>query len=341
MSAGSSSSVNGAEALNQQAADWLVRQNEGFSRTEKLDFEAWISADPAHERAFMQLEATWVALNEPRETGHAAVLERELAIRRETRARRHCAYAFAAVGVAAAAICMGMFFPRTPVAAPASSTVVVRSDRQILPDGSVVELKSDAEISISFSADARRVRLLQGEALFTVAKDVSRPFVVIAGAVEVRAVGTAFAVRHHTREVAVLVTKGRVAVERVDTGTAAASAAEVEPTYMGPGDRLVVPTDLPPSTRLTVSAMTPQQVAANLAWRGKRVEFTGTTVAEAVRLFNNQNAVQLSIADATIAQMQITGIFWVDDPEGFARLLEAGMNVRVERTARGITLRSL
>ena len=56
------------------------------------------------------------------------------------------------------------------------------------------------------------MQLVRGEAHFVVAADASRPFVVSAGAVSVRAVGTEFVVRYSAREIGVLVTEGRVAV---------------------------------------------------------------------------------------------------------------------------------
>ena len=71
--------------------------------------------------------------------------------------------------------------------------VVKQPARHNLPDGTVVELMEGAEFAAEFSAAARRVVLRHGGAYFQVAKD-AKPFVVVAGDVEVRAVGTAFSV---------------------------------------------------------------------------------------------------------------------------------------------------
>jgi len=70
------------------------------------------------------------------------------------------------------------------------------------------------------------------------------------------------------------------------------------------------------------------------------MEFTATPVAEAVELFNRQNRVQLAISDRAVANLQLSGIFWADDPEGFVRLLESGMSVRAEHVGDTIVLRS-
>lgn len=97
--------------------------------------------------------------------------------------------------------------------------------RRVLEDGSVVELKDDAELALAFTDGVRRVILRRGEAHFAVAKNPNRPFVVEAGGIEVRAVGTAFAVRHRARAIEVVVTEGRVAVEESGVG----SLGAVEP----------------------------------------------------------------------------------------------------------------
>jgi transmembrane sensor len=101
---------------------------------------------------------------------------------------------------------------RLGAAPPARSSIVVAPRTESLPDGSVVELKPGARFRVEFAPAMRRVVLEAGEAHFAVRKETARPFVVAAGAVEVRAVGTAFAVDYARRSVAVLVTEGRVAV---------------------------------------------------------------------------------------------------------------------------------
>src|SRR5205085_1407201 len=56
-------------------------------------------------------------------------------------------------------------------AAVAQSLRVVRPERQMLADGSVVELKEGAQLSVEFEPALRRVVLRRGEAHFQVAKD--------------------------------------------------------------------------------------------------------------------------------------------------------------------------
>jgi transmembrane sensor len=204
-------------------------------------------------------------------------------------------------------------------------------------------LNAGARYEVKFTEHERGVRLMRGEALFTVTKDASRPFVVTAGAVTVRAVGTAFSVRHAPASVDVLVTEGRVAVERISAARPASreERATVPPALVDAGGFLSVPVapSTPPSVARPAVHVSPAQIAQSLAWRQKRIEFTETPLGEVLRLFNQQNTLQLQVADAATGQLEVSGVFWSDDAETFVRLTETALNLHSERTRDRITLR--
>ena len=97
----------------------------------------------------------------------------------------------------------------------------------MLDDGSVAELNRGAEIEVNYTVAERRVVLRRGEALFTVAKNPARPFVVRAGGVDVRAVGTAFNVKLAGPNLEVLVTEGTVHVSQQTPATSASAPTEL------------------------------------------------------------------------------------------------------------------
>lgn len=83
---------------------------------------------------------------------------------------------------------------------------------QTLADSSVVTLSPRAKVIVDFAADRRTVHLLRGEALFKVAKDPKRPFIVSTHGSQVRAVGTTLAVADRGDRVVVTVSEGIVSV---------------------------------------------------------------------------------------------------------------------------------
>ncbi|MFM2288032.1 MAG: hypothetical protein RL684_1175, partial [Pseudomonadota bacterium] len=90
-----------------------------------------------------------------------------------------------------------------------------RSGEQIeltLADGSRVWLGPRSTLQVNFTADRRGLRLIGGEAFFSVRKDHSRPFVVSSASGDITAVGTAFNVRTVPGRVTVSVSEGVVTV---------------------------------------------------------------------------------------------------------------------------------
>ena len=168
------------------------------------------------------------------------------------------------------------------------------------------------------------------------AKNPARPFVVCVGGVDVRAVGTAFAVRLAPENVEVIVTEGRVALS---TAAAADGPANPPPVTLvaalDAGQRAVI-ARASPATPPRLSAVEREAMTTQLAWRQPRLEFTDTTRTEASALFNRTaHGARLRVADAAVAGRRITGVFRADNVDGFVTLLEASLGVRAERRGDG------
>ena len=333
------------DSIEELASQWLARRYGGFSSEDSAAFEAWLAADPRHGSAITELERAWQIVSSPGKSGQGAIAQERQRVRveRQTRSRRRQA-ARALAGLAAAALVVFAFttWQRSDSARDADVRIVVRPDVQRLPDGSTVQLNAGAQIVTSFSAGRRAVSLVRGEALFTVAPDAQRPFVVSAGGVDVTAVGTAFAVRFGPEKVAVLVTHGTVAVERNATApsagpapVAAEAAPVIAPVRVTAGQRAEVSAERVPA----VTRATPSEMDAALAWRDRRIEFTRTPLTDAFDLFNRQNPLQLVVADARTGEFEISGIFWADDPESLVRLLDSAFNMSAERTGQKVIVR--
>ena len=144
----------------------------------------------------------------------------------------------------------------------------------------------------------RGVRLVRGEALFSVKKDPARPFIVWSGEIAVRAVGTEFSVGSDASAVTVLVTEGRVSVAKVSTPPSGGVPPAVFATA---GHRVVVPrvfSARPPD----VSSVDTAEISRALAWHGERLEFSHTPLGEAVRMVNRHAGPQVVLADPALSQ---------------------------------------
>ncbi len=320
-------------AIDDAAAAWVSRRDRGLTPTEQDEFFQWLAADPRHGERLARHQRGWSQLAHLAQwrPEHGAEPNADLLAppaRAPQRSRKLLRWLAPLTLAAAASLALVFFAPRD-ASAPAAVAAEPGYRQQVLDDGTLVELNRGAALTVAFTVAERRVQLTHGEALFTVAKNPARPFVVDAGGVTVRAVGTAFNVRLGPAEVDVLVTEGRVQLDRPAAPLAA-------PPLVVAGQRAVVPlADHAPVT----TAVSRAEIDRLLAWQPKLLEFVSTPLTDVAAEFNRRNRVQLVVADPALAALPIGASFRSDNVDGFVRLLEASFGVRVERTDTTITLR--
>ncbi len=316
------------------AADWVARRDRGLSAAEQDDYLQWLASDPRHPALVARHEATLARLQRLAhwQPGGAADPNPDLFAPVAAGRRRRFYPLLAAAAAVVVAGYLALRGPVPPAGAPIADAVPVQNflrvnEKRALPDGSVVELKDGSRIDVEFAPELRRVRL-HGEAHFVVAKDAARPFVVEAGGIAVRAVGTAFNVRLEGGTVDVLVTEGRVQVETAGPATAEAGEAVPAPMVVAARQRTVVPRE-PAAVAPAVVTVTPEQVREALAWQAPRLQFFETPLSEAVAEFNRRNPPQrIVLREADLGRVRIGGTFRVDNVEGFVRLLEVTLGIR-------------
>jgi transmembrane sensor len=324
------------DEISDEAAAWLSRQDRGLSASQEKEFEIWMGV-PRQAAEFARIERTWRDLDQIKADPELVRMARRWDKNaRADRPRRFAAYG--ALGMAAAAAILMVIWrrpsiPAVPSAqAPATALAyrVVPSAARLLtlPDGSVVELRGNSEVSTDFTPAVRGLRLIRGEAHFKVTKNPARPFIVSVGNVAVRAVGTAFDIQFCKNQVEVVVTEGKVTVE--DLGSA--NAAPAVPLLVA-GQRATMFEDgsSVSRTRTVVDLITPSQLEQALAWQSTWLVFDRTPLEKAVEAFNGNSSHRIILGDASLANRRLGGMFRADNVDGFVRLLEQSVDVRSER----------
>lgn len=192
-----------------------------------------------------------------------------------------------------------------------------------LEDGSHVTLDTGSRIEVAVRADERRIDLIGGDAYFEVAKDPARPFVVSVERARVVAVGTQFYVERDDNGFIVLVTEGKIRLERPAESPQEVSAGS-EARLDSSGLRMSHPTDT--------------EVEETLGWRNGYLLFRDTSLVEAVAKFNRYTHKKMLIEDPSIAGIRIGGHFRLDDVQGFLWLLKSGFPINVDERGDRIVL---
>jgi transmembrane sensor len=169
-------------------------------------------------------------------------------------------------------------------------------------DGSSIELDARTRIKVNFSSTRRNVELIYGRALFHVAHNPTRPFIVRAADREITAIGTQFDVRLDETSVRVTLIEGKVQVSQDSSHAKAATLETAAPVVLTPGQQFVA---LASTTAEDSALVRSVDIAKVTGWRDGRIFLEA-----------------LIVGDPQIAGLRVNGMFRADEQEAFVTALE-------------------
>jgi len=347
--------------IQQEAAEWLIDlQLDTPNASVRKRFVLWLRTSPEHVRAYLELVAIWddtrhfdphheIDVAELISLSHAeanvvafqpkdasAGPDEEGESNKPLRARRSiwrfyrvCA---AAAGVVALGVGLWVLIPLTPTYA----TDVGEQRTVKLADGSIAQLNAVSRIRIRYSNERRIVDLLGGEALFRVAKDKSRPFIVVSGDTQVRILGTEFDVNRKATGTVVTVVEGRVAVVPQSHPLQDPNLSAVTPVELAAGEQIAVHRERP-------LRKSHANVVSATAWTQQQLIFESTPLFEVAEEFNRFNNQKLIVEDAGARTIRISGNFPALDPTSlprFVRFLREQNSMDISESAQQIVVKS-
>ena len=310
-----------SQEIDEQAAEWAAKRNlRELTAEEQAEFDAWLAADPRHLGAAGRAEAVLARLE--RISGAAIgeaqphpEVEMPPVARRRVVMAGGIAASFAAVGITAAALWPNKPRDDTGATGAAFATGKGQTREILLTDRTVITLNTDSRVSVELTKGVRMVKLEKGEALFDVAKDKQRPFIVYAGNTQVRAVGTSFTVcMLPQRPLQVLVREGVVELKRADTAA----------VLVGASTRALAPADTP----FVAESVSSVKLARDLAWQYGRISLDNQTLQDAADEFARYSDVRI-VVDPAVAGRTVTGLFAYNDPVGFAKAAASVLKLHV------------
>jgi transmembrane sensor len=329
------------ETVSQQAQEaasaWLARfKMGGVEAGDQVRFERWLAADASHRRAYDEAAHTWERLgilehlHEPRPA---------LSLR-----RLHWKWSVAAGLSVAIGAALFVLIPRQQTTLPSGAhrTAVGVHERVVLSDRSTVDLDTDTLLKVAITPQQRSVTLEQGAALFDVAPDAKRPFVVTTPSGVVRALGTAFLVRVEDDRTRVIVTQGAVQLEEDHAGLRARLAALMGAKPSGrhfakveAGQQSIIGAVTSP-----VESVAAAEVQRRLAWKEGMLRFDRQPLSEVVAEVERYTDVRFVIEDENLKSLRVGVTFPANDIPAFVRLLEYGLPLQAQwRSAHVVRLK--
>jgi transmembrane sensor len=329
-------SHSASESCDAIAARWVARADRGpLSPGETAALEQWLAENVRNRGAYARAQAALAYFNadlvDAIDEAGAPALDNQrphFEPARATFTRRRLLWMSGGVATAAAAAVAAFVIRATPE--PVSYTAQ-RGEIRLVPlaDGSLITLDTASVVAVQFTRGARNIELLAGRALFDVAKDKTRPFIVTAGGLRVQAVGTSFVVRKpDSYPPEVLVREGIVDVDH---------RAGSAPIRVGANTRVVASANSGPA--LNVMSVDPAAVSRELAWRQGMLAFEDVALALVAEEFARYSEAHISIPDPKLAAERITGVFAANNPLGFARAAALSLGLTLDVKGQKITLR--
>lgn len=315
-----------------EAVDWQVRLSapDADSGTWS-DFELWLEADPANRLAYDRVEDVYTELDRlglrdvisvPQhvpELGHlrpAPVKHRRLPV----------AAWIAGAALAAASFVLVFFLNTTSPASEVFQTRIGETRSVALADGTKIDVGADLRLVVIWSAKARHVFLDRGEAIFRVAKDAARPFVVTVGDRDVRDIGTVFDVLRGSGATTITVAEGRVEVVPRN------SSQPINAIFLAPGDQLVRTDGMS-----TVERVDPAQT---LAWRQGYLIYKNAPLSRVVSDLGRYFPTPIGFEGSAVASQRFSGVLRIDNEDAMLRRISRFLPVTIDHQKGGrITLR--
>ena len=330
--------MDGEEQIKQEASDWIAKQDLGFKPEEQDAFFEWLGADPRHGEAYSTRKSMWSELNVLAEWKPQHSIEPNpdlLAVPPSRSVLRWVSVisAFAAVFVIGLLISNPWTEPKEegPFLLAAGEGALFY-EYHVMEDGTIIELNRGTQISVNYQSHKRSIKLMSGEAHFTVAKDTDRPFVVQARNTLVKAIGTAFNVYMNSEEIEVVVTEGRVLMSPsviIDSEAVVEDSKDYSQELIaGQRSLLSIQDDI---SFPVVEEISFEQINRRLAWKDEALNFTATPLSEVILEFNRRNHTQLVIADTAIGSREVTAMLRPNNLQGFIELMEISLNISSKR----------
>lgn len=302
------------------AARWFVRlQEPAVSADEQQRFDAWLNEHPQHRDEFQLLQGLWTAADLLPAPRLKALVETP-----PSRQRRPFVRYSVAASVLAVALGLGLFSGLNHPAGYSAEFATALGERKhvALPDGSVIDMNSRSRLQVRYESGRRLIELSEGEAMFSVEHDTSRPFVVEAGSGKVTVTGTRFDVRRD-------VTQTRVAVEQGTVKVQGHNAPDNEFISLTAG----LGTHIDAHGQVAAAyAVNPAELTA---WRGGKLVFNNASLSEVAAEVSRYREKPLTVANPAVANLRLTSVFKSDNTEALLKALPSILPVAVRTLADG------
>ncbi|MFA7555266.1 MAG: FecR domain-containing protein [Spongiibacteraceae bacterium] len=341
--------------VSEQARYWVVRlDGGGLTSAQRTELSAWLALSEFHRKEFLRIAELWGEIDSL--VADLVFSEPSLSVKPQTQSalnNRHTSWfdfgfsaRFGAVAFSLVLLVLGLVwgggiyplnFPVDSMEEAHYVTTLGETKDVGLPDGSTLLLNTRTKAQVVYTDKSRLVRLV-GEAYFKVEANADKPFVVLAGDVAIRAVGTAFTVYlKDDNSVDVTVTEGTVELSSLASGSDnnALSNDQLNGAkslgLLAKGQQVLVQNTVSINSDLIgVENIDPEQLKKKLSWRTGMLDFNHDRMEDVLNEINRYSAIKIVVLDPAIKDIRVGGYFPTGETRAMLSTLEKSFGIHVE-----------
>lgn len=307
--------------IKQTAASWVIKETEGLNSCEQNNLDSWLKQDPTHQKAYSQEQDIRESFN-TMPKGMRDILSKKASkgIKRTNSIQKIKPILIAALFLLSISF---SYYKYQDYSKPIFSNTYVSSTLKensiILPDGSHIVLDVKTSIKVSMFQNKREVNFLKGKALFTVAKDKNRPFIIHSLNTQIEVVGTIFEVSKINEQTQVNVKEGIVKISQ---------------TYSNKTSKVI--TLLNKAQSITINKAGKvlnygnKDINIMASWEKGYLLFNQTSLKEAITTFSRYSTKTILLENETVKNTQITGKFSIQEFDKFLNALPKIYTLKIE-----------
>jgi len=298
------------------AAFWQAKRMSGtMPPEERAALTRWLEASQSNRNALEQLEDTLAATDDAAQTILSQKFEDELYLEAQNSTAWRMPALAASVALAFVSLSATLFLNFSQQSQAHTYATAIGETRSVnLNDGSIIELNTDTTLEVELRQNMRLVTLEEGEAIFSVEHDTTKPFIVELPVVEIFVTGTVFDVAASKSSTAIYVLSGAVQVKPISGKT----------EILHGGDSIHIDSN---GSAGSIALFDPMDV---LAWRSGKLRFAETPLNEVVDELNRYFKRKIILRDQSLSMLPVTGEFDATDQAAAIDAIKLVFNLESE-----------
>lgn len=300
------------KSIDEQAIFWLIKEKEGLSQIEKEQLEYWLEENLSHKKSYDTNKLLRQRFLNLSNSTKEKLLEKANKGAKKTKFIERTKKFTIAASIFLC-ISFGADYYFVPVYSQNFVSAQQLQNTLTLPDNSKIVLDVHSNLNINYYKGSRNVDFIDGRAVFYVAKDKERPFIIKIKDAKIEVVGTAFEVSNFDDNLSVTVKEGTVKV-----------SFDRKVTYLNQGDKIFVDKN----KELKFAKTELENIAS---WEKGFLVFDKTSLKDSLKEFSRYEDINIEYDNSKVAQIPITGKFSTNDFDKFLLALPKIYSITVDK----------